>query len=393
MLFDPVSYGVMFDADPTSSSANTTNINRMIGDINANSFGEIVWPAGVCYTEILDPITANATWTGRHLLSSMLRTREPVGDVLTFNGCVRFEHMGMDSEPVRTSGSFIQLNGSGSILDDFYMNRPYRAITCSGQLDKIYRGSITGITSRNVAPDSGGILNTSDILEIVGTNIGSGSEVNSDMAEFGVQAVAGELDVLQCFVFLVNQGYVMAPGEKQFVNGFNIVKSWADTVIQAGFVVKPTHATARVAEGWISDCWSAAGSQGAAAYSMVFDNGVNAHFDGRISAHHNKIRTYTPGQGVGVYLNGGSSQNMETDIDHNQIGTSGGGFDIGIMVQGGSKKWTANDNRIASCRAGLQIAAGCDKYSARNSYDGCSIPVSDANAPSSTRASTPRMVY
>lgn len=392
-VFDPLSYGVMFDAPPSSSSANRVNINRMIADINANGFGEIVWPAGVCWTEVQDPITANATWTGRHLIASMLRTREATGDVLTFNGCVRFEHMGMDSEPVRTAGSFIQLNGSGSILDDFYMTRPYRGITCSGQLDKIYRGSINGITSRNVAPDSGGILNTSDVLEIIGTNVGTGVPNNSDMAEFGIKATGGELDVTQCFAFLVNQGFVIAPGAGQFVNGFNFAKCWADTVIQAGFVVKPCHPTSRVAEGWVSDSWFAAGTGNTPAYSMVLDNGINAAFDGRITLHHNKMRTYSPGKGAGVYLNAGSSMNMETDLDHNQIGTSGGGFDIGIIVQGSSQKWTANDNRIASCRIGMQVSGGSDKYMAQNIYDGCAVPVVDANSPSPSRVSAPRMIY
>lgn len=336
-------------------------INAAIAAVNAGTISRISWPRGVyCVNATLTTITGSALFYGDGPQVSILQTFAATGDIMVINGPSTVRDFGWGSAVVRTSGGSIKMTGGGILINNFEILNPYVGIIndVGGVMNFLDNGNINLITSRNVAANSGGVLNMGTVLGATNVRMGSGTAVNADMAEYGFKVLIGELDCTQCYVFQTNAGVHVTPGAGQTVLGVSLKGCWFDTTITSGVNVTPAHATAIVSYIWIDSCWLAPGSNGGVSYALVIDNGIGASLT-KTFVSNSYLVSYNNNNGVGVYLNGA---NLEFSMNGGQIGGQNFGFNYGIQVLANTTKWSFVGVTVSYNVNAINWAAGADSY-------------------------------
>ncbi len=363
------------------STDDTSVLNAIIAAINAGYFSDVWVPKGFYGCTTLNAITGYTNWLGAGPQSSVLQTFSPTGDIFTLSGTSQvFRNIGITSVVTRTSGVSLKMNGNLNLAENFDITYPYRGVWNTGVLNRLAFGNINMITSRNIAAGSGGVYNTGTILSCFDVAMGSGTHTPADMAAFGFKADVGEVDLTQCFVFLTDVGFDIAPGAGQTVLGINLKGCWFDSTLTAGLRATPAHSTALLQLIWASDCWFGPGFGSGASYGVILDNTVNASMT-KVWLNNNYHISYNNGAGVGLYVVGGSNK-IQMHVANSMFGDNGQAFSSGVLFVGATTSWTLTGSSMAYNTVGITISAGCDDYI----ITGCRIQnnsgaISDSSTP------------
>jgi len=343
----------------TYGTNDTAAINSMIAAQNAAGNGYAYWPEGVYCVTSLSNLSADATWEGAGPWASWIKTYSASADVVSASGQLTMRDMGMDAAApsFKTGGYFLKLTGNRSLISNVEMIHCYRGIYSSGSLNKIENMDISSITSRTIAPNSGGVVVDGAVLIAVNVAVGGSTFVASEMPEFGWSIQVGELDASQCYAFLCNKGLQALPTSGQTVLGIVCKGCWFDSCLAYGAVFA-TVTGGSVALVTMASTWVAPGFASVNGYGMVFDSTSGGTIN-QIVLSGNIFSNYNNGVGWGLYLAGTSLHAVATG---NIIGATNFGHQIGFYAAPNVTKFNFTANEVAGNTTGIVVGSGANEY-------------------------------
>lgn len=335
----------------------TDAINLAITDVNSYGRGILYFPRGTyLVSEELVAIDGEIDVYGDGALASVIITNNATANVLVHNGSGTIRYLGFDSAVTKTAGYHLSLIGWGLKVRDIWSKRAYVGIYNTGRINMVSNSHIELMTSRNVAADSGGILNEGGILHLTSCSVSGATLTPADMPEYGVKGLggqfSGELDMFECYVLTTNVGVITTSTPTSSWNGTMIANTWIDSILTRGIFIDSTPGGSN-SPIYLSNNYVWVGRFGSIPISGIEIKGAS----GGATLSNNSIVTGTVGSGVGLYLN--TSLSLEAVITGNRVGGIGTGFSTGIYLSNNSANYSVVGNSsMGNTGYGIYIGTG-----------------------------------
>lgn len=355
----------------------TADINAIIAATN-EAGDTLQFPPSVCVGSTFAPVTSPGGISGAGMYATTIKTNAATGVVLEMagqGGVVR--DLGIDSSVTRLAGGVgLLLSGKSVGAERVVTLRQYQGFRNAGFINHLDHVRSFFGTPATIAANSAGIVNAKgsydhSILTVTDAWVASSDTGSTDHATFIENCYSQEFDMMTItasFGFLCNSGLAVEPQVPNVI-GVVLDSTNLDSVWHFGVVVAPA-AGALGHDIRITNSWIAPGYAGGAGWGLYLGAGAV----GEISVSNTRFKTYSPGQGVGIFM--GVVGPIRAHFSNNMIAGYGTGFFAGNDLS----RWSLTGGEISSSGTGILIGTGNTNYNI-TSVENCenTTPISNSS--------------